>query len=343
MAFIRVDFEEACERVTRSFHALGVPEDGARRMAEILATNSLEGVLSHGLHFFPLIRNGLKSGSIAPEATPERAAAHGAWEQWDGRHGPGPLAALAMTERAIDLASQHGVGLVGLRHTNHWTRPGYYGHHAARRGFGLICWANTPAVMPAWGSRARRLGNNPIVFALPSGDRPLVHDMALSQFSMGRLRTTQLEGAALPVPGGYDEAGPLTTDPEAIDRSGRSLPIGYWKGSGLALLLDLFAASLAGGHTTLDRTESPEVDDVSQVFIAVDFAGRADPSAMQAMAARVLDDLRATFVPAEDAPQAEFRFPGQGVAERRAENEAAGVPVDERVWQKIVQVSDAAV
>jgi 3-dehydro-L-gulonate 2-dehydrogenase len=246
-----------------------------------------------------------------------------------------------MTERAIEQASAHGIGLVGLRHTNHWTRPGYFGHHAARRGHGLICWANTPAVMPAWGSRTPRLGNNPIVFAMPNGDTPIVHDMALSQFSIGRLRTTQLAGERLPVTGGFDEAGRPTTDPEAILGSKRPLPVGYWKGSGLALLLDLFAAHLSGGHTTLDRTEHPEPDDVSQVFIAIDFSAREDASSMQALAARVIDDLRATFEAVEDDPDAAFRFPGQGVAERRAENEERGVPVHEDVWRKICEVSDA--
>ncbi len=339
---IRVDFDEARDRVDTSFRALGVPDAGARTLAEILTTNSLEGVVSHGLHFFSLIRNGLKRGSIVPTAKPVCAAAFGAWEQWDGRRGPGPLSALAATDRAIELAREHGLGAVGLRHTNHWTRPGYYGHHAARRGFGLICWANTPAVMPPWGSRVPRLGNNPIVFAWPNGERPIVHDMALSQFSMGRLRTTELEGGVLPVPGGYDAEGALTTDAAAISSSVRPLPVGYWKGSGLALLLDLFAASLAGGHTTLDRTEAPDVDDVSQVFIAIDFEGRGDGEGMRAMAERVIDDLRSTFVPAEDAPDATFRYPGQGVAERRSENASAGVPVDERVWRKIVEVSDAA-
>ncbi len=341
MAFIRVDFHEARERIERSFRSADVPDEGARTMATILATNSLEGVPSHGLHFFWLIWRGLRKGGIVPDATPTCAASFGAWEQWDGRHGPGPLNALAATDRAIEVAAEHGVGVVGLRHTNHWTRPGYYGHHAARRGYGLICWANTPFVMPPWGSRAPRLGNNPIVFALPNGERPIVHDMALSQFSMGRLQTTRLAGESLPVPGGYDAEGRPSTDPEAILDSRRSVPVGYWKGSGLALLLDLFAANLAGGQTTLDRTTSPEVDDVSQVFVAVDFEGRTDASAMQAMAARVLDDLRETFVPAEESPDAEFRFPGQGVAERRAENEAEGVPVDDAVWRKICEVSDA--
>ena len=68
-------------------------------------------------------------------------------------------------------------------------------------------------------------------------------DCALSQFSYGKLESTRLAGRQLPVPGGCDEDGQLTTDPAAIEKSGRALPIGYWKGSGLSILLDLIATS----------------------------------------------------------------------------------------------------
>ena len=99
----------------------------------------------------------------------------------------------------------------------------------------------------------------------------------------------------LPVPGGYDEQGNLTCDPSAILRSGRTLPIGYWKGAGMALLLDLLGAALAGGNTTLDSTENPEVDSVSQVFIAFDLGNRLDLNEIGAITDRVIEDLRRTW------------------------------------------------
>jgi 3-dehydro-L-gulonate 2-dehydrogenase len=336
---VRVPFAEACDRLTNVFGREGVPKDDATTLADILATNSLEGVPSHGLHFFDFILSGLREGRISPQARPSLTAAFGAWEQWDGNQGPGPLNALRATNRAMELAAEHGIGMVALRNTNHWTRAGFYGQWAARAGFGFICWTNTSAVMPPWGSLQPRLGNNPMVFALPHADCPLVMDMALAQFSIGRLRTTQLQGEMLPVPGGYDEQGNLTRDPTAILHSGRVLPIGYWKGSGMALLLDLLAATLAGGNTTLDSTEDRAVDSVSQVYIAFDLGNRLDLHAIGAVTDRVLEDLRQTWAESGDDG---FHFPGQGASQRRESNLLDGVPVDRAVWRRIILESPAA-
>ena len=250
---------------------------------------------------------------------------------------PGPLSALGTTDRALELAREHGVGVVALRNTNHWTRPDYFGHRAARAGFGFLCWANTPAVMPVWGGSEPRLGNNPLVLAVPSGDTPVVLDMALSQFSIGRLHTTKSAGETLPVPGGYDESGELSHDPAAILASGRSLPIGYWKGAGLALMLDLLGSTLAGGNTTLDRTREAPHDSVCQVFIAFDLARRVGGNAVADTVWRVIDDLQSSM------PDGVFRFPGEGVASRTTENMQLGVPVDETVWATIVRESDELV
>jgi len=332
---LRVQFEEARDRVAELFKAENLDEDDAALLAEIMTTHSLAGVPSHGLHFVRLILSGLRAGRIDPQAKAECVSRFGAWEQWDGHQAPGPLSALRATDRSLELAREMGVGVVAMRNTNHWTRPGYFGHRAAHAGFGLLCWANTPAVMPAWGGSEPKLGNNPIVFAIPNGETPVVLDMALSQFSIGRLHTLRAAGETLPVPGGYDENGELSDDPAAILDSRRSLPIGYWKGAGLALLLDLLGATLAGGNTTLDRTREAPHDSVCQIFIAFDLAHRlgADPIADTVW--RVVEDLRASV--ADDA----FRFPGEGVARRTAENRKAGVPVDDRVWAKIVAASDA--
>jgi 3-dehydro-L-gulonate 2-dehydrogenase len=335
---IRVTFDEAKTRVASAFRAAGLAEDDARMIALILATNSLEGVPSHGLHFFGFIFDALQAGRIAARAVPTQASEFGAWEQWDGNQGPGPLNALRVTERAMQIAKQHGIGVVALRNTNHWTRPGYYGRHAANAGFGFMCWANTPAVMPAWGSRQKRLGNNPLVLAMPNGETPIVLDIALSQFSMGRLQTTKMQHEQLPVPGGYDVDGKLTTDPSEILESSRSLPIGYWKGSGLALLLDLFAAILAGGNTTLDRTTNREVDSVSQIFIAFDLANRIDQTEMGALIERVITDLRETW---DSVDGSKFRYPGEGAARRRTTNLVEGIPVHPKIWRRICDESGA--
>ena len=149
-------------------------------------------------------------------------------------------------------------------------RGGTYGLQAAGEGCIGICWTNTIALMPPWGSSMRKIGNNPLVICIPRGEEPILLDMAMSQFSNGKLEVLRRRGEQLPLAGGYDEQGQLTTDPNAILESFRALPIGYWKGSGLALVLDLMASLLAAGDSTGEISRRGEETGVSQVFMAID-------------------------------------------------------------------------
>ena len=168
---------------------------------------------SHGLNRFPRFVRQIKAGVVRPDAEPVCAARFGPWEQWDGQLGPGNLNATAATDRAIALAKEHGLGLVALRNTNHWMRGGTYGWQAVGAGVAFIGWTNTTPNMPPWGTLTSKLGNTPVIIAIPRGDEPVVLDVAMSQFSYGKMETLQLRGEQLPMPGGYDEAGHLTTDP----------------------------------------------------------------------------------------------------------------------------------
>ena len=127
-------------------------------------------------------------------------------------------------ERALALARTHGLGCVALANTNHWMRGGSYGWQAAEAGAIGICWTNTLANLPPWGMSQPRVGNNPLIIAVPRAAGHVVLDMAMSQFSMGALEAYRLRGDPLPVPGGYDDTGVLTCDPAAIEASMRPLP-----------------------------------------------------------------------------------------------------------------------
>ena len=187
--------------------------------------------------------------------------------------------------------------------------------------------------MPPWGARDNRIGNNPLVMAVPRGDGPVVLDMALSQFSYGRLESTVEQGGDLPVPGGHDESGRLTTDAAAILRSRRLLPIGYWKGSALAIVLDLLGVMLSAGRSTCEVEPDPEKESgLSQVFLAIDLSRATDSDRLALRVGAVLEDL----VAAEpDENGILVRYPGQRVLRARAENLRLGVPVDARVWRHL--------
>ena len=98
-------------------------------------------------------------------------------------------------------------------------KAGTYGWQAADAGCIGICWTNTGPIMPAWGAKDSRIGNNPFILAVPRKNREhVVVDTAMALYSYGKLETTRLNGEQLPFAGGYDEKGCLTCDPSAIDR-----------------------------------------------------------------------------------------------------------------------------
>lgn len=332
-SIVRLPFDEVADHLTRVLLREGFTEERARRCATIFTETHLDGVASHGLNRFARFVGQIRSGVVDVHAEPVCVAALGAWEQWDGRLGPGVLNAGGATDRAIELARQHGLGLVALRNTNHWMRGGTYGWQAVRAGFAFIGWTNTTPNMPPWGTVTAKLGNNPLIVAVPDERTPVVLDIAMSQFSYGRMEVLRLRGARLPVPGGYDRDGRLTDDPGAILDAQRPLPIGYWKGAGLALLLDLLAAVLAGGKTTHEIGRERDELGLSQVFLAIDVARPAGPDAVSRVVRAVIDDLH-TAEPAADGGPA--RYPGEQVLRTREANRRDGIPVDEAVWREIL-------
>ncbi|HEY1766784.1 MAG TPA: 3-dehydro-L-gulonate 2-dehydrogenase, partial [Terracidiphilus sp.] len=238
----RIPFAEVQEQLASVLRNLGFADARACTCARLFAETTCDGVYTHGINRFPRYVATIRNGSVVTDAEPQRIAGFGALERWDGQRGPGNLNALAMMERALALSREHGVGCVALGNTNHWMRGGTYGWQAAEAGFVGICWTNTMPNLPPWGGAERVIGNNPLVIAVPRPAGPVVLDMAMSQFSYGTLESYRKRGELLPVDGGFDIDGNLTRDPAAIEKSWRPLPVGYWKGSGLSIVLDMIAA-----------------------------------------------------------------------------------------------------
>ena len=337
---LRVPYDDLYQALQRAMQHLGLQGERAVLCARLFADTTCDGVYTHGLDRFPRFAEMVANGCINVNAEPTRVAGAAASatalaiERWDGHLGPGNLNAYTAMERAIALARQYGLGGVALAITNHWMRGGSYGWLAAEAGVFAMCWTNTLANLPPWGASTPALGNNPLVIAIP---RPagahVVLDMAMSQFSYGTLSAYSARGAQLPVPGGYDQAGKLTTDPAAIEASKRALAIGYWKGSGLSLLLDMFAAMLSGGRATHEIPRDPTRESgVSQVFLAIDPTTFADRAELDGIAAAVLESLRAA-TPID--PGKPVRYPGEQTLHLRQENLRLGVPVTPAVWQQL--------
>lgn len=332
-SFLNLPFPVVVFQLQQILLRNGFDMETAKICAEVFATNSLEGVYSHGVNRFPKFMEYLKAGHIKPDKQAICKSTIGSIEQWDGQSGPGPVNAIIASGRAMELARKYGMGCVALANTNHWMRGGTYGWRAAKAGFAYIAWSNTIANMPAWGAKDPKLGNNPIIMAVPYGDEAIVLDMALSQYSFGALEIKKQNNQKLPLPGGYDKEGNLTNDPAAIMESWRPLPIGYWKGSGLSLLLDVMATMLSGGLSTAQITAQGVETNSSQIFIAIDISKLHNFPAIQSALKTLIEDYHSS-TPAKEATA--VRYPGENVERIREENLRNGIPILKSTWEKVL-------
>ncbi|WP_018615400.1 3-dehydro-L-gulonate 2-dehydrogenase [Segetibacter koreensis] len=330
---VRVSFAEM-ESVFHNIllrHSFDVSK--AALCAHIFADNSLDGVYTHGVNRFARFVKMVADKHVLPDQEPTKVSGFGGLEQWNGNLGAGPSNAVFCTERALRLADENGIGCVALANTNHWMRGGTYGWKAAKKGYAFICWTNTIANMPAWGAKDNHLGNNPLILAIPKDNEAVVLDMAISQFSFGAMEKFTMEKKPLPVPGGYDEMGQLTTDAQKVLETQRSLPIGFWKGSGLSLLLDLLATVLSGGKSTFQITEQKIESAVSQVFIAIRLTSLNNSNAIKSVIDSIIADYHSS---APASPFNKILYPSERVLATRKNNTEKGIPVNKRVWDEIL-------
>lgn len=335
---IRIPFEKMATTIKNAFINAGMSEEKAEICARIHTETSCDGVYSHGLNRVERFVEYLGKGWVLAEEEPTLETSMGQFEIYNGNVGPGVLNAVFSINRAIEIAADFGIGLVSIRNTTHWMRGGTYGWMAAEKGFAAICWTNTESCMPAWGAKSEGIGNNPFVMAIPRKEGHLILDMAMSQYSYGKLQVTRLKNEHLPYPGGFDMQGNLTDLPGIIEETRRILPTGYWKGSGFAIMLDLFSAILSNGLTTaeIDKTGLGSCGRCNQVFIAIDPLKINTNEFLEHALETTVKQLKSLDL-AEETSQ--IYYPGEQSLIKRKENRKFGIPVDEKIWENVKKLS----
>ena len=330
---MRLDYAEIEQALNSVLLSKGFDAGEASLCTRLFAETTLDGVYSHGLNRFPVFVDAVQRGIVDPAGKPSLLRSLNNFESWDGHLGPGNLNAWFCMERAVRLARGHGTASVSLRNTNHWMRAGTYGLQAAAENCIGICMTNTTPNIPPWGGRKATVGNNPIAIAVPHEPYPILLDMAMSQYSYGKMEVLEQQGEKLPSVGGFDKDLELTDEPGAILDSGLALPMGNWKGSGLAMMIDLLVSILSGGSTTRKIGARDEEFGVSQLFMAFDLDQVSD-SANRARVVKDISDSLLESVAIEDGGQ--VFYPGQQTWLRREENLEKGIPVNPDTWENII-------
>jgi LDH2 family malate/lactate/ureidoglycolate dehydrogenase len=322
--------------------ALGLPESDAGKVAQLMNEADLTGADAHGIFRLPQYVRRIRAGGVntVPRISVEKTGA--ATALVDGDNGMGHLVVSCAAETAIALASDAGIGWVGVRRSNHAGTAGLYAAMPVAYGmigfYAAVANANHMAV---WGGSEPLLGTNPLGMGLPSEGGPVVLDMATSVVSYGTVKKYALTGQNMPEGWLIDtETGLSMTDPKRSSQ-GLVLPIAGYKGSGLALMLGLLAGVLNGaafGRDVIDFNYNDDGATNTGHFIAAIDIKRFTPLAtFMAETDRHLAGLRAS----ERLPGVEhIRLPGDRRRECRIERLRHGIPLPGAVVAQLEKLAN---
>ncbi|WP_428561612.1 MAG: Ldh family oxidoreductase [Solidesulfovibrio sp. DCME] len=315
--------------------AHGMPPGTAASVMDVLLTAEARGFASHGLLRLPGIVAGIAAGAIDPAAEPVIEATSPCGLRVDGRYAPGPHAARLAMEAVIARAGANGLCLATASRLSHFGFGGYYADMAAAAGLlGLVLCNTQPAAGP-FGGRRKALGTNPISFSCPTGrpdGRPISLDMATTAAARGRILAHKLRGDPLPPDIAADAHGRATTDPDAA-LAGFLLPLGGlfgYKGTGLAIMVDILGGALAGAATGLRVRGTLDADTpctAGFLFLALDPAFFCGRERFLAEVDRLVDDLR------QSGP--DVRLPGERGHARAARAAVAGVALPPALVERL--------
>ena len=318
--------------------AVQIPPDDAARIAELMTEADLTGADAHGVFRLPQYVKRVEAGGLnrRPNITVSRTAA--ATALVDGDNGFGHLVMSRAAETAIEMAREAGIGWAGVRRSNHAGPAGLYAEMPVRHGMiGIYSAVASANHMAVWGGAETLLGTNPLAVGLPAGDGPpVVFDMATTVVSYGTVKNYALQGRAMPE-GWFvnrHDGTPLTDPRRSAD--GLLLPIGGYKGSGLALILGLLAGPLNGAAFGRDvddfNADAASETNTGHFIAAIDIARFVPLAAFTAEVDRHLADLRASpRLPGVDA----IRLPGDRRAQCRAERMRDGVPLAQPLVEQL--------
>ncbi len=241
--------------------ANGCNDANAAAVADTILQAERDGCHSHGLLRLPGYVAALASGKVDGHAQPEVTAVSPSMLRVDAGGGFAPLALNTGRPALIEAAKAHGVAIMAVTRSHHFAALWVEVEPLAQAGLAaLACTAYMPAMPPAGGNKPF-FGTNPMAFGWPRGSEPpMVFDMAAASMAKGEVMVAARDGHAVPAGTGLDRDGQTTTDPQAILDGGMLLPFGGYKGSGIAMMIELLAAGLIGERFSFEAAAHDNKD-----------------------------------------------------------------------------------
>ncbi len=338
----RVALNEMKEMVKEVFVRLGTPACDAEIMAEVLTDTQEKGILTHGYVRVPKYAHSLKCGGIKPRGEARVVVDTPSWALVDGEGGLGIVVARKATDIAIEKARATGVGIVNVRNSHHLGAAGYYAGLCADEGMIGMCMSNGDALVAVTGSCEKSIGNNPMSYAVPAGKYgKIIYDIAISAGSDMKIYAMRDHGERVPDGWMIDKDGNPSNDPDDyIERGGVLLPFGGYKGYGLGMMVEMFAAVLSGAANTTDvhawNTVPGESGNVGHFIMAMDVSRIGDRDEFVSRVESVLERILSSRL-ADGADKIYYPGEKEKIQKEICEREGS-VEVDDAVLEKIKEL-----
>jgi LDH2 family malate/lactate/ureidoglycolate dehydrogenase len=313
----------------RALTSVGLPPADATTVAQLMVLADLRGSEGHGVFRLPQYVRRIRAGGLNVTPSIQIAQESDATALVDGDNGMGHLVMKFAAGVAVEKARNSGVGWVGVRRSNHAGPAALYAMMPLEHGMiGVYTAVGSANHLPPWGGIDLLLSTNPVAFAIPALEEPpLVLDMATTVAAYGKVKTKAQRGEQMPQGWMIDPEGQPLTDPRRADE-GFLLPIGDYKGYGLALVFGLLAGTLNGAAFGRDVVDFNR-DDVTEtntghVIIALDVARFSDPGVFR----RGVDDAIRQMRASRRMPGVErILVPGEQSHATWLERTSRGVPM----------------
>jgi LDH2 family malate/lactate/ureidoglycolate dehydrogenase len=338
----RIDAASLRGFVARIFESVGMPVPDATIVADLMVEADLGGAEGHGVFRLPQYVRRIRAGGINlhPEIRVDRE--RDGMALIDGDNGIGHLVMRAAALKAIAKAKRAGVAWVGVHHGNHAGPASLYARMPMQHDMiGLYFAVGNANHLPPWGGIDLLLSTNPIAVAVPALDEPpVVLDMASTVAAYGKVKTKAQRGEPLPEGWMIDRMGEPLTDPSRVDE-GFLLPIGGYKGYGLALVFGLLAGTLNGaanGPDTIDFNKDDRTPtNTGQSIVAISIEAFGDVVQFK----RKVDALIRTLRNSKRLPNVQrIWLPGEQSHAKRNEYTREGIPLAPQVVQKLNELAD---
>ena len=261
MSTVSLSLDEIFNLAKKTLLANGCDDETSSILADLIMKAERDGSLSHGLFRLPAYVSGLKSGKINGKGKPEIKKISPSVIKVLGNNCLAPVVLNKGIPELIKATKENGIAVLAINNSHHMAAMWPETEMIAEQGLvAFACTSYKPMVAPAGGKKSL-FGTNPISFAWPrKGKTPVVYDMATASMAMGEVQVAKREGHKVPLGTGLSKDGKETTDPGEIADGGVLLPFGGYKGSAIAMMVELLAGSLVGDNFSYETAAKDNND-----------------------------------------------------------------------------------